>query len=119
MEQKDYNEKRLLSLLETYKISKSRIVVINDNPNGNKQYVSESPELNKLFFGAYKINKNIILYSDNSNAFSDGSNDILKKLGFNFHQYYPAPAHQFLSPNDNGLHGVAKGIWRQSGQMQI
>ena len=115
MEHKHDDEKRLLSLLETYKISKNRIVVINDDTNGNRQYVSESPELYKAFFGTYKINKNIILYSDNSNAFSDGSNDILKKIGFNFHQYYPVPAHQYLSPNDNGLHGAAKGIWRQSG----
>jgi hypothetical protein len=27
---------------------------------------------------------------------------------------YPAPVHQYLSPNDNRLHGAAKARWRNS-----
>ena len=41
--------------------------------------------------------------------------DLLLTLGFTKHLVYPAEVHQFLSPNDNKLHGTAKASWRNSG----
>jgi hypothetical protein len=50
--------------------------------------------------------------SDNGNAFKKGEKSIIKELGYGKHLYYPASVHQYLSPNDNRLHGVAKAVWR-------
>jgi len=36
----------------------------------------------------------------------------LKKLGYEKHYPFPAAVHQFLSPNDNRWHGMAKAIWK-------
>jgi hypothetical protein len=46
--------------------------------------------------------------SDNGSAFSGD----LTELGFARHERFPAPVHQWLSPNDNRLHGEAKAQWR-------
>ena len=40
---------------------------------------------------------------------------VLLTLGFQKHLCYPAAVHQYLSPNDNRLHGTAKQSWRMSG----
>ena len=53
--------------------------------------------------------------SDNGNAFSENGESVLKALGFEEHHYYPAEVHQYLSGNDNRLHGTSKGSWRASG----
>src|SRR5215207_7917093 len=37
---------------------------------------------------------------------------VLLNLGFDNHLCYPASVHQYLSPNDNRLHGTAKQSWR-------
>lgn len=54
----------------------------------------------------------VIFLSDNGNAFKDGEESIIEKLGYGKHIFYPACVHQYLSPNDNRLHGVAKAVWR-------
>ena len=33
-------------------------------------------------------------------------------MGYGTHLFYPAAVHQYLSPNDNKLHGAAKSKWR-------
>src|SRR5580704_9711337 len=50
--------------------------------------------------------------SDCGSAFGSG---VLEALGFSRHAQYPPAVHQYLSPNDNNLHGAAKQLWRQSG----
>ena len=40
--------------------------------------------------------------------------DDLESYGFSQHIRYPGPVHQWLSPNDNRLHGAANQVWRKS-----
>ena len=60
-----------------------------------------------------------MVMSDNGNAIihsKDGNRESpLTSAGFNTLKQYPAAVHQFLSPNDNRYHGVAKQKWRNSG----
>ena len=55
------------------------------------------------------------MYSDNGNSFQEKKQDLLVQLGFARHASYPAAVHQYLSPNDNKLHGTAKRKWKTSG----
>lgn len=52
--------------------------------------------------------------SDNGNALFPNGNSVLEAVGFCKHVPYPAVVHQYLSPNDNRLHGTAKEAWRAS-----
>ena len=45
-------------------------------------------------------------------SFRQDTMGIVEALHFGRHIFYPACVHQFLSPNDNALHGVAKAKWR-------
>ena len=47
-------------------------------------------------------------------AFKVGNVDIFENMGFANHAIYPSAVHQYLSPNDNRYHGVAKQRWRAS-----
>ena len=47
--------------------------------------------------------------------FFPGGVSALEALGFEKHVAYPSAVHQYLSPNDNRLHGAAKARWRNSG----
>ena len=60
------------------------------------------------------MEKNCTVLSDNGNAFKDNGVDIFDAPGFKRHRYYPAAVHQYLSPNDNRLHGAAKKAWTES-----
>ena len=51
-----------------------------------------------------------IVFTDNGRS----TKGVLTDLGFAKHVFYPAPVHQYLSPNDNRLHGTAKRNWRTS-----
>ena len=39
----------------------------------------------------------------------------MTEIGFENHETYPANVHQYLSINDNRLHGTSKQKWRNSG----
>jgi len=52
--------------------------------------------------------------SDLGGSFVDQGKSVLLDLGFQKHACYPAAVHQYLSPNDNRLHGTAKKVWRES-----
>ena len=49
---------------------------------------------------------------DGGNAYKRGKTSILETLGFKDHVSYPSDVHQWLSPNDNKLHGC-KAIWHE------
>jgi len=87
---------------------------------GNKQgesrsYVTESPALVRKFFKCYPIPKEAVILSDLGNSFVEQGKSVLLSLGFHKHICYPAAVHQYLSPNDNRLHGTAKKTWRELG----
>lgn len=55
------------------------------------------------------------MFTDQGRAFCIGKKDVFERLGVKKHIRYPPMVHQYLSPNDNNLHGYAKAIWRSQG----
>jgi hypothetical protein len=102
------------SALARYGIEARRIVYIETDAKEKHKYVSESADLLRRFFELYELPKRTVVFSDNGSAFYPGGASALKPLGFAEHVAYPAPVHQYLSPNDNRLHGTAKASWRSS-----
>ncbi len=80
----------------------------------SRSYVSESPALLRNFFEHYKVPKGAAILSDIGGSFVDQGKSVLLDVGFQRHACYPAAVHQYLSPNDNRLHGTAKKVWRES-----
>jgi len=103
----------LENCLSSCGLSNDQIVYVGTGERERRVFVSESAELLRRFFSEFDIPDGCIVLSDNGNAFREHGADVLLAIGFNKHAYYPAPIHQYLSPNDNHLHGVAKQKWRQ------
>lgn len=101
--------------LAHYGIAESRVIYIGKDKNEKETYARESPDLLRRFFAVYGIPEESTALSDNGNAFFENSESILRTLGFADHRFYPANVHQYLSINDNPLHGTSKGSWRASG----
>jgi len=91
-----------------------RIVYVGQDEGESRSYVSESPALLRTFFERYKIPKCAVILSDLGDSFVEHGKSVLLDLGFQKHVFYPAAVHQYLSPNDNRLHGTAKKVWRES-----
>jgi hypothetical protein len=96
-------------------INAKRVIYIGADKNETCIYASERSGFLQRFFALYQIPLNVVVFSDNGTSFFPGGESILKSLGFAKHVSYPAPVHQYLSPNDNRLHGTAKARWRDSG----
>lgn len=99
--------------LKENSIDRKRIVYVGKEKRESRSYVSESPALLRIFFDRYKVPKCAVILSDLGNSFVDQGKSVLLDLGFQKHVYYPAAVHQYLSPNDNRLHGTAKKVWRE------
>jgi hypothetical protein len=108
-------KKWLTKCLDRHKIDRSRVIYIGDEKNEHRLYADESSALLRMFFGLYEIPDDVVVFSDNGKAFFPGGASVLEELGFARHVAYPAAVHQYLSPNDNRLHGTAKSTWRTSG----
>lgn len=111
----DDEKKWLTQCLELYDINESRVVYIGAEKSECRLYAAESPEILRMFFDLYDIPDDVVVFSDNGRAFFPGGVSALERLGFAKHVAYPAAVHQYLSPNDNRLHGTAKASWRTSG----
>lgn len=95
-------------------IDAKRIVYVGKEKGESRSYVTESAALLRIFFKHYKIPKRSVILSDLGSSFVDQGKSVLLDLGFQKHVCYPAAVHQYLSPNDNRLHGTAKKVWRES-----
>lgn len=100
--------------LKEMDIDIKRIVYVGKEKEESRTYVTESPALLRIFFKHYKIPKQAVILSDLGRSFVDQGKSVLLDFGFQKHVYYPAAVHQYLSPNDNRLHGTAKKVWRES-----
>jgi transposase len=100
--------------LKESSIDIKRIVYVGKEKGESRLYVSESPALLRIFFERYKVPKCAVILSDVGNSFVDQGKSVLLDFGFQKHIFYPAAVHQYLSPNDNRLHGTAKKAWRES-----
>ena len=100
--------KRVDDIFEKYKIDKSRVVFVPQQPGKKAKSIVPATKARVAdFFSHYEIEKGAIILSDGGDEFAN-----LEELGFARHIYYPGPVHQHLSPNDNKLHGDAKRRWR-------
>ena len=101
--------------LQDFDVEPWRVVYIGKDKNETRLYASESAELLQRFFERYELPDDVVVFSDNGKSLFPGGVSALVPLGFTKHVAYPAPVHQYLSPNDNRLHGTAKRSWRESG----
>ena len=108
-------KEKLVNALARFGINAKRVIYIGAEKNETRIYASESAKLLQRFFALYQIPPNVVVFSDNGKSFFPGGVSALESLGFAKHVSYPAPVHQYLSPNDNRLHGTAKARWRNSG----
>ena len=104
----------LTECLENSHVDPARVVYIGRSSGETRTYVTESADLIRRFFEHYDDGADVV-FSDNGKSFKEEDTSVLVDAGFKRHVYYPADVHQFLSPNDNKLHGAAKQKWRQSG----
>jgi hypothetical protein len=93
--------------MEANGITEDRIVYTGST----KHFSGECPEIYREFLSRYDIPKEALILHDGGHAFKEKSESILEKLGFAKHAVYPSDVHQWLSPNDNNLHGC-KATWR-------
>lgn len=101
--------------LARHRVDASRVVYVGKAKGEERSYVAESGQLLRLFFAHYGVPLGATVLSDNGNSFFEQGASVLTHVGFQKHVCYPAAVHQYLSPNDNRLHGTAKQSWRQSG----
>lgn len=98
--------------LNEFGITEDRIIY----EKSSKNYFAESPDLYENFLERYetkkKVSKNDLILHDGGKAFKRQKTSIFDNLGFTNHVAYPTDVHQFLSPNDNKLHGC-KSTWKQ------
>ena len=99
-------EGELLEVLGRYGVDRSRVVYVGSEKGEKRTYVKESADLMRLFFTKYPIVTGCTLLSDGGHACAKAC-----EFGFAAHLIYPSAVHQFLSPNDNRLHGTAKAKW--------
>ena len=52
-----------------------------------------------------------VIFHDEGNSFYPKGENLIQSLGFPNERSFPPAVHQWLSPNDNNLHGVAKAKW--------
>lgn len=94
-----------------YGVKADRIVYVPPPANkATKHIVPASAAIVEDFISRCKLEEGAIVLSDGGAEFAN-----LEALGFAQHITYPAPVHQYLSPNDNRLHGAAKQAWGAAG----
>jgi 3-mercaptopyruvate sulfurtransferase SseA len=91
-----------------YGIDTDRVVYIE----AKKNYCGESPKHYEDFLKYYNVDKNVLILHDGGNAFKRKKTSIFEENGYEKHVTYPSAVHQYLSPNDNKLHGV-KARWKE------
>lgn len=101
----------LTERMEHYGIREEQIVYIESS----KHFAGEKAEYVEKALSLWTLEKNSIFLHDDGNAFKKGSESVFASRVGDFDLSYPSAVHQFLSPNDNNLHGVAKAKWRNSG----
>jgi len=112
---RDAQVEHLDECLERYQIDPTRVVYIGKEKGEKEHYAKESPELVRLFFENYPGVAGVTVLSDEGNSFFEDGESVFDRLGFAEHKTYPPREHQYLSVNDNPLHGTGKQSWRNSG----
>ena len=102
-------------------ITEDRVIVLpRPSSRSRTSYCRESAQIVEKFFSIYSdvIPKESVIFRDAGECFTkvDTSSEGLSRVE-EFVEYEPL-VHEFLSPNDNPLHGAAKRSWRLEGGRQ-
>ena len=73
-------------------------------------YWGECADMYEDFLRRYDIERDVLILHDGGNAFKRRKVSIFDSMGFANHEEYPSDIHQYMSPNDNKLHGC-KAAW--------
>jgi len=98
-----------------YSVKKNRVVYDGKLTGETRTFVREYDDMVRDFLEYHKEKlqaQEIVYLSDNGSAFYSANGSVVEQLGYGKHTFYPACVHQFMSPNDNKLHGAAKAKWR-------
>ena len=96
--------------LTEFNIDAKQIVYIP----GTKYYTYERAEIIRACLKRVRnsILCDSVIFSDNARLYLSEEQPITTSLRANTARY-PAEVHQYMSPNDNHLHGAAKAKWRK------
>lgn len=101
--------------LQWYDIDPSRIIYMGHPPHETRTFTAETAELTQLCFADIDIPEGVAILHDAGTIFTQDGESIFPAIGFAHERAYTSAVHQFLSPNDNRLHGIVKMEWRESG----
>ncbi len=97
-------------------MSDARIVYDGKDVKESRTFVREYDDMVCDFVELHKEtlqSQEVIFFSDNGSAFKNANGSVIEQMGYANHVFYPACVHQYLSPNDNKLHGAAKSKWHE------
>ena len=107
-------EDELSNVQKRYSVSDARIVYDGKDVKESRTFVREYDDMVRDFLEFHKEtlqSQEVIFFSDNGSAFKNANGSVIEQIGYANHVFYPACVHQYLSPNDNKLHGAAKSKW--------
>ena len=99
---------RLMACLEENGLTADQVVVLP----GNKTFVRESPAILRSYLAMVQIPVGCRVLHDCGRAFFEKGESVIEQCCNVQTATYPPAIHHYLSPNDNRLHGAAKGKWR-------
>ena len=103
-------ESAVQAALTEFNVDAKQIVYIPDT----KYYTYERAEIIRAYLKRVRnyIFCDSVIFSDNARMYLSEEQPITTSLRANTARY-PAEVHQYMSPNDNHLHGAAKAKWRK------
>ena len=96
------------SLFKNYNVDSYQVFWLG----GSSHYVPESMEILGFYGAMVQVPKESVIFHDAGNAFMSQGQSVIPLIWGTRAAIYPTIIHQFLSPNDNRYHGVAKQKWR-------
>ena len=101
----------LSNILKKYSEKDERIVYDGKLAKESRTFVCEYDGMVCDFLSYHKGTlkaQEVTYLTDNVSAFRNANGSVIEQLRFGKHVFYPACVHQYMSPNDNKLHGEAK-----------
>ena len=95
--------------LKRYDVEEDRVHFVKSKRN----YRGECAEMYEDFLSRHKVEPDTLILHDRGNAFKRQKVSIFETMGFTNHEEYPSDVHQYLSPNDNKLHGCKAAWYRE------
>src|SRR3989338_4512983 len=99
--------------LEDHAVLPERVVYIGADTEETRCFVSEGPDLVRLFFRLYDTLQDVIVFSDGGNSFKKRGASLLEVLGFT-HEVYQLQCINIF--HQRQLHETAKRSWRTACQ---